>query len=392
MRTVIVAAAVLACAGRAEAFGVGGARGGVRVGPGGAAAGRSFGGAAVGPLGGLHAGGARGGTYVGPGGTTVQAGRAGGVGVGPLGGVHAGGAQGVRVTTPGGQTYTSGSVGGAARGPLGGVRVGGATGAAAAGPWGGAAVGSRGVAGVTPWGTAGAYRAGGVAVGHTTTYMSPNTVRMLGATARTGFTGATYFSPTWYAVHRTAWVAPRWTVANVWAPVTFATAAAFVGAPGPPVVYDYGSTVVINDDRVYVNGDDAGTAADYAAQASTLADAGRAAAPPDADAWQPLGVFGLLQGDEAVAQRIFQLAVNKAGVVRGNYYDAVADNTLPVYGSVDPKAQRVAWSIGDKKDVVFETGLKNLTEDQTTLLVHFGKDKTQQMVLARLEQPAGAGK
>ena len=47
----------------------------------------------------------------------------------------------------------------------------------------------------------------------------------------------------------------------------------------------------------------------------------------------------------------------------------VADNNLPVYGSVDPQSQRAAWSIGKRKDVVFETGLNNLTQEQTSLLV-----------------------
>src|SRR5262249_21303921 len=95
----------------------------------------------------------------------------------------------------------------------------------------------------------------------------------------------------------------------------------------------------------------------------------------------------LVREDEKVAQRIFQLAVNQAGVIRGNYYDAVADNTLPVYGSVDPKSQRAAWSVGDKKTVVFETGLNNLTQDQTTVLVHFGTDRTDELLLVRLEEP-----
>ena len=63
------------------------------------------------------------------------------------------------------------------------------------------------------------------------------------------------------------------------------------------------------------------------------------------------------------------VGVNKAGVLRGNYLDAVADNILPVYGSVDKKTQRVAWSIGQKKDIVFEAGLNNLTQEQTILLV-----------------------
>jgi hypothetical protein len=95
----------------------------------------------------------------------------------------------------------------------------------------------------------------------------------------------------------------------------------------------------------------------------------------------------MIHGDEQVAQRIFQLAVIKAGVVRGNYYDTIADNTLPVHGSVGPQSQRVAWSVGDQKETVFETGLNNLTQEQPTVLVPFGKERTQQMVLVRLEEP-----
>ena len=97
------------------------------------------------------------------------------------------------------------------------------------------------------------------------------------------------------------------------------------------------------------------------------------------------GVFGIIQGDEKIAQRIFQLAVDKAGVIRGNYYDAVADNTLPVYGSVNPKSQRAAWSIGEKKDIVFEAGLNNLTQTETAALVHYGKDRTEQVALRPVE-------
>ncbi|MFO0848753.1 MAG: hypothetical protein U0871_09390 [Gemmataceae bacterium] len=176
---------------------------------------------------------------------------------------------------------------------------------------------------------------------------------------------------------------------NLWAPVAWGSLAAFVGAAAQPIVYDYGSSVVINDNSVYVNGDPVGTPQEYAAQATALADAGRAATATDAGEWQPVGVFGLIQPDETVAQRIFQLAVNKSGVVRGNYYDAVADNTTPVYGSVDKATQRVAWSIGEKKDIVFETGLNSLTKDEATVLIHYGKERTEQMMLVRLEEPKG---
>ena len=75
------------------------------------------------------------------------------------------------------------------------------------------------------------------------------------------------------------------------------------------------------------------------------------------------------------------------GVVRGNYYNALTDSTQPVFGSLDKKSQRVAWSVGEKKDKVFEAGLYNLTLEQTTVLVHTGKDRTDQYRLFRIEQP-----
>jgi hypothetical protein len=334
---------------------------------------------------GAAAGGARGGTYVGPHGTTVQAGRAGGVEAGPFGGVHAGGVQGARVTTPGGRTYTTGSRAGAAVGPYGGVRAGAAHGAAAVGPYGAAASGWRGGVAVGPGGAA----IGG-AVGHTTRYVSPTVLRTSGAYVRTGYSYR-YFTPAWYRTHAVAWVAPRWAVANLWVAPAWPVVSGYCGITAPPVLYDYGSSVVIEDNTVYVNGEQTTTAEQYATQATDFADAGRSAKPAETEEFQPLGVFGLVQGDEKVADHIFQLAVNKEGIIRGNYYDAVADTTLPVYGSVDRKSQRAAWSIGDKKDTVFETGLNNLTQEQTTVLVHFGKERTQQMMLVRLEEPKDGG-
>jgi hypothetical protein len=74
-------------------------------------------------------------------------------------------------------------------------------------------------------------------------------------------------------------------------------------------------------------------------------------------------------------------------VIRGNYYDAFTDTTLPVYGSVDRASQKAAWSVGDRKDVVYEAGIANLTKDETPALAHFGGGNTQQFVLVRLKRP-----
>ena len=103
--------------------------------------------------------------------------------------------------------------------------------------------------------------------------------------------------------------------------------------------------------------------------------------------WQPLGVFAMVKGDETTSNDIFQIAMDKNGVIRGNYYNAVADSVTPVVGSLDKTSQRVAWTIGDKKFPVYEAGLYNLTQADTTMLVHFDKDRTEQYRLFRIEQP-----
>jgi hypothetical protein len=36
---------------------------------------------------------------------------------------------------------------------------------------------------------------------------------------------------------------------------------------------------------------------------------------------------------------------------------------------------------------VYEAGIANLTKDETTMLVHFSKDKSRQMTLVRIEAP-----
>ena len=316
--------------------------------------------------------------------------------------MSAGGASGTRITGPGGNTYAHTNTAGARVGPAGGVRIGGSSATGVGTPFGGAAVGSRGGVAVGPgggvriggaaggvaygpYGAAGAgVRYGGV--GHRTTYYSPTFVRNTAVGVRA--TRYSCFTPTWYRAHANCWVAPRWVAGySFWRPPVWGTVAPFIGITAQPIVYDYGSTVVVENNNVYVNGDPIATADNYAAQAAQFVDLGRDATPADTDEWQPLGVFGLVQENETTAQRIFQLAVNKAGIIRGNYYDAVADNTLPVYGSVDRKTQRVAWSIGNKKDIVFETGLGNFTQGDSTVLVHYGKDNTQQMILVRLEEP-----
>ena len=152
-----------------------------------------------------------------------------------------------------------------------------------------------------------------------------------------------------------------------------------------PAYYDYGENITYQDDTVYYGNQPAATTQQYYQQAVDLANANTATSS-DETQWLPLGVFGLMADGNTAPQMVFQLAVDKAGVIRGNYYDQVADTTVPVSGSIDKKDQRVAWHVGANKNLVIETGLYNLTQEQSTALVHYGADKTQQYVLVRLKQ------
>ena len=158
-----------------------------------------------------------------------------------------------------------------------------------------------------------------------------------------------------------------------------------------PIIYDYGSRVVYEDNQVYYDGEAVASAEEYTTQATEIATTGLKAEVSEKEEWVSLGVFGMVQGDEKDANKIFQLAVNKDGVIRGTYYDALSDTESPVSGSVEKRTQRAAWIVGDHKDTVYETGIGNLTEPETTLLVHFGKDRTQQWTLVRLEPPKEEG-
>lgn len=225
-----------------------------------------------------------------------------------------------------------------------------------------------------------------VTVGHATRYFSVSTLRTRAAYVRESYTGDT-FTDAWYGHHASVWRPARWRVASIWVAPPWPVVARFCAVSGPPVVYDYGRTAVIDSGDMYVEGTKVASAADYADTALAVADKGRQAKLAEEMEWQPLGVFGLVKGEEQEPQAVLQLAVNKEGIIRGNYYDPLADNNMPVYGAVDRTTQRAAWSAGDKKTVVMEAGLRNLTEAETTTLVHYGNTRTRQMTLVRLQQP-----
>lgn len=326
-------------------------------------------------------------TITGPGGNTVGRGAA----VGPNGGVVAG--RGVEGAGGGaaGQAVARGPDGGFAaaggvRGPDGGAAARGvavgpggrvAAGGAVRGPDGGAA--ARGIV-AGP----GGYAAGFARV-------SPSGRYTCAAAVRGNYDHWGLYGGDWYRRYPGAWAAAGWAAGAAWNACTWDSAAAYCGyAATQPVYYDYGNNVTYQDNSVYVNGQDAGTSQQYYDQAAQLASAGTAADAPSDGNWLPLGVFALTKQGETKSDVSIQLAVNKDGVLRGNYTDTVTNQTQLVHGSVDKSTQRVAFTVGDNKTTVIETGLYNLTKDEAPALIHFGQDRTEQWLLVRLKQPATA--
>lgn len=238
------------------------------------------------------------------------------------------------------------------------------------------------------------YSSVGGVTAHGTAFWSNSYMTGHATAVRTNFGYYNCFHPAWYAAHPGCWYAAGWAAGAAWNAATYATVGSYCGldvAASPD--YDYGTSVVINNNSIYMNGNDTGTTAtQYAEQATAIADAGQTATPPPTSDWKPLGVYALVQGDEKTSNNIFQLAVNADGIIRGNYYDGLMDTTTEVYGSVDKKAQRAAWTIGKKKDRVFDAGVYNLTQPQCPCLLHLGAQKTDQLMLVQIQAPTTASK
>ena len=106
----------------------------------------------------------------------------------------------------------------------------------------------------------------------------------------------------------------------------------------------------------------------------------------------PLGTFVVSSNQkDTEPTRYAQLAVDKQGIVSGTISDDATDITQTLLGRVDKDTQRVAMRIGESEDIVVETGLYNLTQEEAPIMVHYGPDRIENWLLVRLEQPEDQG-
>lgn len=158
--------------------------------------------------------------------------------------------------------------------------------------------------------------------------------------------------------------------------------------------YDYGSggssyydgtTVMAGGEAIPVN--------EYAQQAEDIA-----LGVPDTDTessdtadenWLPLGVFAIAQeGKKSATPTMFmQLAIRNDGVVAGTYQNKASGETAALEGMVDQDSQRAAWTFSGKSSPIIETGMQNLTMNETQILVHFDGGRTETYLMVRVENP-----
>jgi hypothetical protein len=222
-------------------------------------------------------------------------------------------------------------------------------------------------------------------------YMSPAWSRAQGAAVRRDFNGYGWYSGGWYGRYPGAWRPAAWYRANLaagaWAYASWPWLDSWFGYGGTaPLDYAYGDNLVYDAGYVYYQDQPVGTAANYYDQVSVLAGSGP---EPQADStdWLPLGVFSLAEENQTQPSLVFQLAVNKEGTIRGNCSQPDQEFVGVITGAVDKQKQLAAWTVGHDRETVYETGLYNLTKDESTALVHRGPDDTEQWLLVRMHSP-----
>ncbi len=205
-----------------------------------------------------------------------------------------------------------------------------------------------------------------------------------------------WFTPNW-------WLGVRWwpgVTINVnlnpwwwWRAVTWPRyEIIYWGAPPEPIIYDYGTDIIIQDEQVYIEGKNVGNAQDYRAEAIALGHPTQDPPPPvpaseDDGTIIPLGVWALVQQQQGDAVMFFQLSATKDGLITGAFSNVLTGDSQPVTGAIDKKTQRVAFHIGANDNTAIEANLNGLTKDQIVVFVHYGTGKTQEWLLVRMPNP-----
>ena len=175
------------------------------------------------------------------------------------------------------------------------------------------------------------------------------------------------------------WAPTGWTAGQAWSAAAWPAVAATLGWGGgvQPADYNYGTNVTYQGDQVYYGDQPVATADQYYQQASSLA-ASTPAPDPNSGDWMPWAFLPWSRKISPTRNISCNWPSTSRARLGGNYTDLMSGTNVLIQGAVDKKTQRVAWTVGENKRTVGETGLYNLTQDEAPALIHIGKDKTQQ--------------
>lgn len=189
------------------------------------------------------------------------------------------------------------------------------------------------------------------------------------------------FTPDWFAKHPEAW-RPTTSPSDWW---NSADAAAITSWLGQPI-------------------NAAGTAADPVGGVATAgaADVGddglrsvlvlpaghqNGANATDAD-WLPLGVFAVVPAgtqDSGQAHNFQQLAVDRKGTIKGNFYDTLSGTIQPITGTVDRTTLVASWTVGANGSR-FTAPMRSFTGQPRTASVSTG-GQTRDLQLMPVQRP-----
>jgi hypothetical protein len=132
----------------------------------------------------------------------------------------------------------------------------------------------------------------------------------------------------------------------------------------------------------------AGTSGLASGNAPDLSALSAAPSSSPAEKWEPLGVYSLVEPGQKESTTLFQLAINKEGIIRGNYMNQITNERSPLQGALDKKTGQISWYVGNNPTTVFETNFQEIAKKDSKVVVQFGAEQTQQMALIRLPKPA----
>jgi hypothetical protein len=190
---------------------------------------------------------------------------------------------------------------------------------------------------------------------------------------------------------------PIWSWWRVTMPYRWASWSSVTGWCGYSGSYAQSVQYEYTDDGVYANGQEVQVDDGYTQQARQLAKAGADLLKQKIDAqeaekleWLPLGVFSLCDSEVGNPTIFLQLAISREGIIAGSYANTQTNENLSVQGGADRESTRIAFTCGSHDDVVVETGLYNVTEDQSSAMIHYAGTR-QNRLLVRMAPPQQQG-